>query len=86
MNRSRTAFAALAVAALLAAPPAAPPASAVDLGHVLREVAASNPTLAARRDMVAAARARVPQAGAAITMSVCSTPRPPTCATSAPGI
>ena len=65
MTRSRTALAALALAlALLAAPPAARPARALDLEQVLREVAAGNPTLAARRDMVAAARARVPQAGA----------------------
>ena len=42
----------------------APPAPALELADVLRAVATANPTLAARRDMVEAARQRVGPAGA----------------------
>ena len=61
MIRLRTACVAGLLACALAAPQ---PAAALDLEGALREVAAANPTLEARREMVVAAEHRVARAGA----------------------
>ena len=60
--RSVVSRGALALAALLVLPPHE--ANALDLQAALREVAAANPTLASRREMVEAARRRIAPAGA----------------------
>jgi outer membrane protein TolC len=61
MFRMRTACLLGLLAGLIGAPPCA---SALDLEGALRDVAAANPTLAARRAMVEAAQRRVAPAGA----------------------
>src|SRR2546426_872242 len=61
MIRLRTACVAGLLACVLAAPQ---PAAALDLEGALREVAAANPTLEARREMVVAAEHRVRARGA----------------------
>ncbi len=62
LTRMATRRAVVAMATLLAVAPHA--AMALDLQAALREVAAANPTLAGRREMVEAARSRVAPAGA----------------------
>jgi outer membrane protein TolC len=64
MKLVRPARLAALLALMATAAPAPRPASALDLDAVLNEVAAANPTLAARRAMVEAARRRVGPAGA----------------------